>query len=482
MKIVIVGGGTAGWIAAYCLNVAQPNKHDVTVIESSKIGIIGAGEGSTGILHDLLTGRLFGDAGLDIADFMQKTDSTSKFGILHQYWDKGNNQYFAPIDGSISYLSNNDFIFKYVLQKFGHDQFHLSSKLGMDYELGIPNTDSAFHFDGHKVGQFFKSYCVKHNVKVIDSVVQQVNLNERGHVSSLLLEDELVVDGDFFFDCTGFSRLIMNAVDSKWISYKKYLPVDSAMPFIVKYKNNENVLPVTTATALSSGWMWNIPLLTRRGCGYVFDSNYISKEQAQQEIETHLNAKIEPIKFINFTSGRSDNFWKNNVLSLGLASSFVEPLEATSIHSTIVQIHQFITEFLTPDAVSTITEENSLLYNKNILDLFESIFNFISLHYQGGKENSEFWRDIKHNQIVTDYTRVLLERSKNKILGNTIFETHGPGTPGAALWNWVLAGMRIIGPEQARKELLNSGLLEKAQSTYIEFFNQYKLNLEKSGV
>jgi tryptophan halogenase len=254
------------------------------------------------------------------------------------------------------------------------------------------------------------------------------------------------------------------------------------MPFIVKYKNNENVLPVTTATALSSGWMWNIPLLTRRGCGYVFDSNYISKEQAQQEIETHLNAKIEPIKFINFTSGRSDNFWKNNVLSLGLASSFVEPLEATSIHSTIVQIHQFITEFLTSDTVSTITEENSLLYNKNILDLFDSIFNFISLHYQGGKENSEFWRDIKHNQIITDYTRVLLERSKNKILGNAIFETHGPGTPGAALWNWVLAGMRIIGPEQARKELLNSGLLEKAQSTYIEFFNQYKQNLEKSGV
>jgi len=479
MKIVIAGGGTAGWLAAYCLCVAHPNKHDITVIESSKVGIIGAGEGSTGILHDLLTGRLFGNSGLDINDFMMKTDSTSKLGILHQYWDKENNQYFAPIDGSITHSSSNDFIFKYVLQKFGHEKLHISSKLGMDFECNIPTTDCAFHFDGHKVGQFFKSHCEKNNVKVIDSVIQAVNLNDQGHIDSLVLEEGLVIGGDFFFDCTGFARLLMNAVDSKWISYKKYLPVDTAMPFIIKYKNNENVLPVTTATALSSGWMWNIPLLTRRGCGYVFDSNYISREQAQKEIEAHLNVEIEPIKFINFTSGRSDKFWKNNVLSLGLASSFVEPLEATSIHSTIVQIYQFITEFLTVNANLTITKENETLYNKNISDLFESIFNFISLHYQGGKENSQFWQDIKNNRIVTDYTEMLIDRSKNKILGNQIFETHGVGTPGAALWNWVLAGMRLIDKDQARKELIDFDLLSKSESVYIDFFNQYKQELEK---
>lgn len=479
MKIVIVGGGTAGWLAAHCLTVAQPNCHDITVIESSKLGIIGAGEGSTGILHDLLSGQLFGDSGVDFQEFIKQTDSTPKYGILHRGWNKIGSQYFAPIDGSMTCSNYDDINFKYALQKFGFEKFHLASRLGLDYELGIHNPDSAFHFDGHKVGQFFKARCVKKNVQVIDSVVQKINQDENGFITSLMLENQTVIEGEFFFDCTGFSRLLIDAVGSKWVSYKKHLPVDSAMPFIIKYKNNENVLPVTTATALSSGWMWDIPLLTRRGCGYVFDSNYISKEQAQKEIENYLHAEIEPIKFINFTSGRSDKFWKNNVLSLGLASSFVEPLEATSIHSTIVQIYQFITAFLTPHVNSTITKENEMLYNNNIINLFESIFHFISLHYQGEKEDSQFWKDIKHNQICTDYTRALIERSKDKILSNTIFETTGPGAPGAPLWNWILAGLQIITPEQVRKDLIENNLLKKSEITYMNFFVEYKKILDE---
>jgi tryptophan halogenase len=215
--------------------------------------------------------------------------------------------------------------------------------------------------------------------------------------------------------------------------------------------------------------MWDIPLQTRRGCGYVFDSNFISKENAQKEIESYLGMEIEPIKFIDLSSGKSDTFWKNNVLSLGLSSSFVEPLESTSIHNTIVQIMVFIDEFLSPVAEKTVTKENEKLYNKNIDTLFEYVFDFLSLHYQGGRDDSEFWRNIKNNKIVTDYTQMLINKSKDKIIGATTFDNANPNAPGAALWNWVMAGLHIITPEQARQELIETGMMSIAKHHWDDF-------------
>jgi tryptophan halogenase len=468
MKIVIVGGGTAGWLAAYCLCKAQPGQHDITVIESSSIGIIGVGEATTGLTKDLLNGVLF-PAAVDIKDFINKTDATNKMGIYHKGWAKNKESYFAPLDASSTFQLNNDFVFKYAFQKFGYDKFHMASRAGVNWENQNFDEFHAYQFDTHKVGQFFKEICLKENIKIIDSVVTQVNLNESGGIDSVILEQGYSVSGDFFFDCTGFKRVLMEAVGSKWISYKKYLPVDTAMPFRLTYQSNERPLPMTTAHAMSSGWMWDIPLQSRRGCGYVFDSNFISKETAQKEIESYLGMEIEPIKFIDLSSGKSDTFWKNNVLSLGLSSSFVEPLESTSIHNTIVQIMVFIDEFLSPVAEKTVTKENEKLYNKNIDTLFEYVFDFLSLHYQGGRDDSEFWRNIKNNKIVTDYTQMLINKSKDKIIGATTFDNANPNAPGAALWNWVMAGLHIITPEQARQELIETGMMSIAEHHWNDF-------------
>jgi tryptophan halogenase len=270
----------------------------------------------------------------------------------------------------------------------------------------------------------------------------------------------------------------MTALGSEWISYKKYLPVDTAIPFRLKYQPNEIPLPVTTATALSSGWMWDIPLQSRRGCGYVFDSNFITKEKAVEEIETLLGKPIEPIKIINFTSGKGDTFWKNNVLALGLSASFVEPLESTSIHNTIVQIMVFIDEYLSADKSKTVTAGNQKLYNKNINELFEYVFNFLSLHYQGGRDDSPFWRHIKEDGVVTDYTKMLINKAKNKIIGSTIFDNANPWAPGPALWNWVMAGLKIITPEQARQELIESGTLQIAENYWLNFHNHITPNIK----
>lgn len=472
MNITIVGGGTAGWIAAFYITKAQPNVHKITVIESSKLGIIGAGEGSTGLMLDLLTGTFF-DFKVDIDQFVQETDGTNKMGIKFVNWDKdASGSFFEPLDVSPSGFSTNDYIFKYVFSKAGTEFMHVASKLGVLYDNKIYDKYSAFHFDGHKVGMFFKKECEKDGVKVIDAVVDEVILDKNGFVESIVLDNNQTLTSDLFIDCTGFNRVLMSKVGTKWVSKSQYLPLNTAMPFLIQYEPGQEFIPQTTSTALSSGWMWDIPLRTRRGCGYVFDKNFITKEQAQEEIEQHLGQKIKPIKFIDFESGYVDKFWNKNVLALGLSSSFFEPLEATSIHNTIVQVSIFVDEFLLPDVKRTIKEENEHLYNRRIVFLNELTADFISSHYQGGRQDSPFWRNITNNIGATPNISAIINRAKTKIPGWSGFEGMY-GSFSIPLLNWVLAGLGIITKEQAYKELEETNSISCAAHKYKEFYETF---------
>jgi tryptophan halogenase len=209
------------------------------------------------------------------------------------------------------------------------------------------NYGHALHFDAHKVGKYFKKIVLKNTkIKHIDSEVLDITLNETGFLSSLKLKNQEIINGDFFIDASGFSRVLMKKLETPWVSYNKNLPVNSAMPFILNYKEREMPDPYTTAWAQSSGWMWQIPVLERKGCGYVFDDNFITPEQAQAEIETTLGRSIDPIRVLKFDTGRLENTWVKNCLAIGLSAAFAEPLEATSIHSTIVQLTKFVFEYL----------------------------------------------------------------------------------------------------------------------------------------
>jgi hypothetical protein len=469
MKIVVVGGGTAGWLAAYYIAHSQAGKHEITVIESSFIGIIGAGEGSTQSLVNILDGSYF-KSKIDITDFMEKTDAFPKMGIRHTGWNVKNESYFAPLDYSPSGFTLNDYVFKYVFSQEGKEGMHRASTIGIEYSKQKINNIYALHFDGNKVGKYFKDHCVKDGVTVIDSVVKDVVLGKDSNIKSLTLENKVNVDGDLFIDCTGFARVLMKKLESEWVSKKEFLPMDSAMPFILPYKENEFIVPETGATALSSGWMWNIPLKTRRGCGYVYDSSYLTKEEAQKEIEDLLKQEIKPIKHISFDSGYSDHFLKNNVLCLGLSSSFVEPLEATSIHNTIIQVSIFVEECLTPSKESTFTESNQNMYNTKIKRLMDLTVDFISLHYQGGRTDTPFWKNVTENKIGTPWALETVKRAKDKIPGYSSLE----GTYGSfsmPLANWILAGLDIITSEQALKELNYSKNIDFVKNQYNEFYN-----------
>lgn len=451
IKITVTGGGTAGWIAALFFLKAQPGLHEVTVIESSKIGIIGAGEGSTGTLADLLKNMWF-DTGININDFISNVDGTIKLGIKHKNWTGDGSSYFAPLDGSPTSSKNPDVNFLKTFSELGVDGMHTSSEIGMSYEAHVFPENYALHFDGHKVGQYIKSKLANEKLTVIDSVVKDIVLSEDGNVDYLVLENGQIEKSDFYVDSSGFSRIFSKALNINWVSYKDNLPVNRAMPFLVNYKDDEIPEPLTTAHALSSGWMWDIPLQTRRGCGYVYDKNYISDKDAQKEIEEYLGHSVTPIKFIDFEAGRSEVFWKKNCLLLGLSAAFAEPLEATSIHTTIIQLLIMSFEFMTDSAKTTITDKNINRYNARVSKMYDDIKDFLVVHYQGGRADSDFWKSFLDNKRNTDFSKEVLEKTKNKIPGVFQFDYYF-GSVGAPLWNWILAGTGKISKDQAKKEL-----------------------------
>lgn len=468
MNIIIVGGGTAGWLSAFFISKSQPNVHKITVVESSTIGIIGAGEGSTGSMIDLLQGRFF-NYKTDLQDFIDKTDSTHKMGIRHTNWGKDQGSYFAPLDVSPTAFELDDYVFKYIFSKYGKEKIHLASKIGVEYEHKKYNTPYALHFDGHKVGNYFKSLCIIDGVKVIDSIVCDVAVSSNEEISSITLKNGEILEADFFIDCSGFNRTLIKKLNVGWKSCQDVLSVNTAMPFILPCDQSEEFVPETTATALSAGWMWTIPLQSRKGCGYVFDGSCISREDAKHEVEQYLGKKIEPIKWIEFDSGYSEKFWKNNVLCLGLASSFVEPLEATSIHNTIIQLAIFVKQFLKKEKNTTITNINQVIYNERVQLLNKLTVDFISLHYQGGRTDTDFWKNI-NKKILSKEAKTILEVAKNNTPGFILLEGMY-GSWSVPLLNWVLAGTDILSVNVAVKELQTDHIsVETIECLYEKFY------------
>jgi len=471
MNIVIVGGGTAGWLAAYIIAKSQPNKHKIIVIESSKIGVIGAGEGSTGRFYDILMGKYF-DPGTTLEDFAANTDCTRKMGIRHVNWKGDGTSYFAPVDGSPTQTMSPDIIFNYVLSKFGSEKIHLASYIGQSYEIErMPPYGGALHFDGNKVGKYLKSLVIGDFVSCIDSIVKKVNINSSGNITSVEIEDGSEVEGDFFIDCTGFGRVLMKELGYKWKHYKKHLPVDRALPFLLDYEEGVNYEPVTTAHALDHGWMWNVPLQSRRGAGYVFSSEHTDETKAQEEVEKVLGREIKPIKLIKFDSGRAEELWKNNCLSLGLAGAFSEPLEATSIHGTTLQLLVFCYDYLTQTVEKTNTEINRKFYNKKMGKLYDDYCDFLVMHYKGGRSDTDFWKYMKSEESSTEFVKDILSLCQHTIPSSLNYEEYiGASAP---LWNWSLAGLNLINPDQARETLIALDMYDKAEEAYKEFSSQF---------
>ena len=452
-NIVIVGGGTAGWLAALMISRVHSN-HNVTVVESSQIPIIGAGEGSTGFLTDIIQGNTW-DYGCNEQDFLIETGATVKLGIRHRDWRKLGHSYDAPLD-STNGASLCDPVFLHTLAN--DIPFHLASQNGyfMNESSSTFNNDlsntrgHAYHFDAHRVGQYFKKVC-SDAVTTIDARVTNVNLNsETGHVESIVLDELNTLAADFFIDCTGFARIFAKALDVKWHSYRDNLPVNAALPF--QLPHGKVIDPVTLAWAQRAGWMWQIPTQERYGCGYVFSDDFVTPEEAQAEIESTLGREIEPIRLLKFDTGRLDKLWHKNVLFVGLSAAFAEPLEATSIHSTIMQLTAFVFDCLQENTVDTCNLGLESVYNQRMTKMYDDFKDFLVLHYMTERIDSDFWQYINAGETITDRVKDILAITKIRSAHPADFDNY-LGAAGAPLWNWILAGLGYITKESAAREL-----------------------------
>ncbi len=444
-RIVIVGGGTAGWMAAAAFARFLETGWSITLVESDAIGTVGVGEATIPQI------RLFNGAlGLDENEFLRETQGSIKLGIQFVDWWKQGHSY---IHG-----------FGAVGRDLGLVQFHhywrRAQSLGLAQDLGAycPNVvaalanrferDSgpasvtrqpipyAFHFDAGLYAAYLRRKAEAKGVVRHEGRITRTELADTGDIAAVHLEGDRRIEGDLFLDCSGFRGLLIGeALGVGYTDWTNWLPADRALA--VPCERTEPITPYTRSTARTAGWQWRIPLQHRTGNGLVYSSAHLSDDEAAFQLLTHLDgqALAEP-RPLKFTTGRRDAFWHRNCVALGLASGFLEPLESTSIHmvqSAIERILAFLPA-AQPDP-RAIAE-----YNRQTVFEMERIRDFIILHYKATERtDSEFWRHCAAMPIPDSLqTRIDLFREAGRIFrdGNELFAEVG--------WVQVLLGQGVI--------------------------------------
>jgi tryptophan halogenase len=330
----------------------------------------------------------------------------------------------------------------------------------------------SIHFNATKLANRLKEIGIGRGIKVIEGIIKDVSLDEKENIKSLNLEDSQKVLCDFVFDCSGFHRLIIGKVfNSKWKSYKDFLPEDSAIPFFIDM--TESIPPYTEAIAMKYGWMWKIPLQNRFGCGYVYDSSLISEEQAIKEIEDFLGyVPTYPRKNkggFKFDAGCYEEPWINNCVAVGLAANFVEPLEATSIWVSIVELTQI---FGSPEWILSDSKKIRDSFNENIMGMNNDIANFIYFHYMSLRKDTEFWKKFSYDNAPKELKEKIdlwQERLPNGFDGG---EHWSQGS-----WLFVGSAQETINKSLAKGYVENSEDYKKGVDMYDYFVNyqDYKI-------
>jgi tryptophan 6-halogenase len=483
MKIVIVGGGTAGWITATMLK-KYTDFSDITLIESTKLGIIGAGEGSTGTLPWLIRDT-WKDASVTEMNFLKKTKGTLKLGIRLKNWKGDGSSIYSPFHGSPTDADTIDSATLGSILKYGRADYSSIFSWLMDsntttfrkdfsgrYVSAIPN--HSYHFDGHEVGKFFKEWCTNRGVKWIDAEVKDV-LFDNDVVKSIHLSNQAIIEGDLFFDCSGFSRVLMGKTNNKWVSYSEHLPTNSAIPFSLPI-SEKTVKFETLAETMNAGWMWKIPLQNRYGCGYVYSDKFQTYEESLKEIRDKFGNDIEPIKHIKFEAGRYENIWHNNIVAVGLSSHFLEPLQATSIHISIVSLSNLIFHYLK----GNFNEYDKFEYNNGITNFIDDYKDFIQMHYFAGRNDTPFWKYIQNDLQKTDRNKKLFDIGNRRVI--TRFDvSHLHGTPGYPLWVHILDNNGLYHKDIVEADLKRYGKLDNAYEQMIKM-KQFHIKLQKELV
>ena len=390
LSVCIVGSGTAGLISAIMLNRAFPYA-DIKIVSSSKVGIVGVGEGSTEHWKDFM--RM---CGIPLNEMLTETAATHKYGIRFENWSEQTPDYFHSVSGDESLFAFGYFPTYMGFMQKGKLLTNMTTTVGLTQgkirRVGLHENTNQYHFDTFKLNNYFSKLCFERQIFMIDSEVDSVEVNsEDGHIDSISLSSGEKITANFWIDASGFSRVLMNAIgNTKWNSFSKYLLCDSAIAFPTESDPSGKINVYTRARALNSGWAWEIPTQERRGNGYVFSSQFCSVDQAAKELTNITGYKVpdNPRSF-KFDPGHLESFWIKNCAAVGLASSFVEPLEATSIGSTIQMVKMLIPDIAAYKRGSSAMQKKS---NKSFAEMMENILFMIRMHYISDRRDTEFWR------------------------------------------------------------------------------------------
>lgn len=399
-KVVIAGGGTAGWMAAATISATIGKRLDIRLIESDAIPTVGVGEATVPSLltiHQLLK--------IPEAEFLKAVNGTYKLGIMFENWTKLNHKYFHSFgkSGMSCWAAGfHHFWSRAKEQKMAKDYAEysletLAAEKGKFAHMQDPNLNYAYHLDSAKYGQFLRGIAEKHGVSRIEGKIENVNLDAAsGNIQSIRLASGQIVEGDLFIDCTGFRSLLLGqALGVEFNDWSDTLPANAA--YAVQTESHRPAVPYTRSIALDAGWRWQIPLQNRVGNGVVFSTNFKSEESALQDLLNGIDG--EPItepRLIRFTTGQRKEFWHKNCISVGLSSGFIEPLESTSIHLIQQAVIWLISLFPTEGIDDNLIKR----FNQQMTVETETIRDFIVLHYHlQQRDDHEFWRYLREMKV-----------------------------------------------------------------------------------
>lgn len=418
-SICIVGGGSAGWMTAVAL-LKKTKDIKITLVESKDLGTIGVGEATQPLVLTFINEYL----GFKETDWMPYCDATYKAAIrfnnfmrkendsiYHTFWTVNEEQHNV-YDWSVKqFLDPKIDPADYAKTFFASEPMCETSKFS---KLGEDNDRFmyAHHMDATKFGEFSKEHCLENGIEYVVGTVTDINMSDSEDIKSLIIDNDKKVEADFFIDCTGFASVLLGrTLGVPFNSELDELPNDRAIatrvPYISEEFKRKHIPPYTDSTAVSCGWVWNIPLWSRIGTGIVYSSKFTTDDEAEEEFKKELKRRFgqditKDLEFrrIKMRVGQHEQVWKNNCLAIGLSAQFIEPLESTGLVFTVNQIRTF-----TDQLVSFNNEYSKVFcdrYNQVVKSLFQETKDFIRLHYVNtARDDTDYWKFFK-NQPTGD--------------------------------------------------------------------------------